>query len=253
MTPLAARLFRTGNTDLRRFLAQSQFIEATALTEMADEMMLADVAAGCNVYSEFAKLPAPKTAIEFLSRGVRIALLCQQIGDDIQYLGMLDGPTAIHSFKSGFRLNTNENFHVEWMVPVDEVVHQSPEMDAKDQRLLTAKGMNFILEKMLCIINQPGLVERTARPTDKRVIREARRIGETVPERWHQCRIRPGTHNSGGSKTGTSADPVMPLHYVRTHFKPSIGKWVEGFWRGDITLGLHLKWYSPQPPRRIAA
>jgi len=257
MTPFAARLYKTAPVELRRLLAQSQFFEVSAIVEMADEMIKADVAAGCDFYSEFAVLPAKKTVVEFLSCGARIALLCEQFGDEIQYIGVLDGPAAVHQFKSGFRLKTNENLFVEWLVSADEAVRLSSELDPKDERLLTAKGMNFILEKMLCIINQPRLVERAERPTDKRILREARHSDDPAPAIWHQCRIRPGAHHGPVTKAASAGDPVMPLHYVRTHFKPSLGKWIEGFWRGDIALGLHLKWYSPRPPaqneRRIAA
>jgi len=59
----------------------------------------------------------------------------------------------------------------------------------------------FIVEKMLCIINQQGLVEQRARDTDKRVLRLAGSASTGTPQpKWHECLIRPGTHGSVGEK-----------------------------------------------------
>ncbi len=58
MTPLAAKLFRTGDEDTQRRLAAAQFFECTALTPLALEMRKADEAE--SGFSISAQLPAPK-------------------------------------------------------------------------------------------------------------------------------------------------------------------------------------------------
>lgn len=103
--------------------------------------------------------------------------------------------------------------------------------------------MNGLLEKMLCMINQPGLIDRHAEPTDKRVLREAAKHEQTkgAPAMWARCNIRPGQH---GEALDVGDGAERKLHYVRKYFKPSIGKWVDGYWRGNADLGVHLKWYK---------
>ena len=109
----------------------------------------------------------------------------------------------------------------------------------------------LLVEKFLCMINQPGLVDQRARDTDKRVIRLAAQRGVEAPEsKWHQCHIRPGVH--GSSPKGSNPEHrERQLHYVRKHLKPSLGpdRWIEGHWRGNVDLGIHLKSYVGHPPK----
>jgi hypothetical protein len=262
---MAARLYRTVPADerVKEFLRQSQFLEVTALVTMAEEMGTADLEARQDAYSDMAQLPAPHCVLEFVKDGVRIALLCNQTqtGGNIEYLCVVPGKTEpAPIFRGGFTPGTPGTLGGEWIdYDGSERGHRSAYtgahadiLEASDERFSLIMRMNISLEKFLCIINQPGLVDRRERDADKRVVREALKSGQSVPDKWHVCVIRPGQHTKAG-ETKNPGEPVMPLHYVRKYFKPSLGKWVDGFWRGDIALGLHLKWYSPQPPQGGAA
>ncbi len=259
MTPMAARLFRTGGEVVKSALAVSQFLEVTALNHMAAEMVDADIAAGCTVFSEFAQLPAPVTTIEYVMQGTRIMLLCDEHADAVRYVAFYEEDGVPRpKLMGGFRPGTSDHLPGEWLEPAYAAGPNPPTiMSATDPRMVVMTSITSALEKYLCIINQPGLIEHRERTTDKRVLKEAKKIGKRAPVTWHECRIRVGCHSGTATATSPADEPVMPLHYVRKYFKPSVQKWVDGYWRGDIALGLHLKWYSPRPPQlngeRIAA
>ncbi|CAN7508571.1 hypothetical protein [Mesorhizobium sp. LjRoot246] len=255
MTPLAARLYRRGDSTIRSILGMCQFVEISAILDMAQEMGRADVDAGCDIYSELAQLPAPLTAVEYCFEGTRSTLLCEQHGNEIHYSAFyeIEGSEnpADFRFTTGFVLGTPMNTPITWANFEGEPGYETPNarMPEGDLRQRTARSTSLLLEKALCILNQPGLVERLPRPTDKRVIRESAKDRLSAPPtQWFQCKIRHGLHGTAGDQPGADTSP-RPLHYVRKHFKPSVQKWIEGYWRGDIELGVHLKWYSPQPSR----
>jgi hypothetical protein len=243
MTPLAAKLFRGGDEEMQRDLARYQFFECSSLFTMAREMIVADVESGGATYSGMAQLPAPDTAIEFMWGEKRMLALCEQTDDVITYrLHTAWGSDGELLYQGGFRLGTSDNFGSEWnsesgfrlAAPAGKTVEQ-----IHTEQVL---GTNSLLEKMLCMINQPDLVERRAQETDKRVTRTALARRHEGPAKWHECRIRPGIHGSGASSDGDVRQ--HQLHYVRKHFKPSLDRWVDGYWRGNADLGIHLKWYS---------
>jgi hypothetical protein len=253
MTPLASRLFReTDNPAIRSALASAQFFECSALFEMAREMVTADLDTGCLAYSEFAQLPAPITVIEFPLGDSRLAFICLDEKGAIGYTAFSEWRGNVqYWFECGFRPGTGENQASSWNEDVARWWAASSGLTVEKFAPKQATGMNALLEKLLCMINQPGLVERRQRPIDKRVQRLAAKAPECVspPAIWHECRIRAGQH--GGANTNSlPEEAARPLHYVRKHFKPSVNKWIEGYWRGDIALGLHLKWYSPQVPEK---
>jgi hypothetical protein len=112
-----------------------------------------------------------------------------------------------------------------------------------------------LVEKFLCIINQSGLTDLRARDNDKRVMRLAAEHGIEAPQlKWHQCHIRPGVHGAGA--TGTKPEHrEHQLHYVRKHLKTSLGpdRWIDGYWRGNADLGIHLKSYIGHAPKEVGA
>lgn len=233
MTPLAARLFRTGDEDTQRRLAAAQFFECTALTPLALEMRKADHAE--SGFSSSAQLPAPKTLIEIMLRGRRIAFFCQEHPEQ--------GHVAVHAISD----EGDSGIHIAWRATftpgsndfsIDETSSTS-----KAREDAAVIGLIFV-EKFLCIINQPGLVERRARDTDKRILRQARaRAYEPAFPRWHECHIRPGVHGPESEIGGNNRE--HQLHYVRKHRKPSLGpdRWIDGYWRGNADLGIHFKKY----------
>lgn len=232
MTPLAAKLFRTADEDTQRRLASAQFFECTALTPLALEMRKADDAE--SGFSSNAQLPAPKTLIEILLKGERVAFFCQQHEE---------GHVSVHALAE----QNDGHIHVSWratftpgsgQISIDDVGTVSPDREAA-----ATIGLIFV-EKFLCIINQPGLVERRARDTDKRVMREAKaRSVEQPAPKWHECYIRPGVH--GSENDGGESHREHKLHYVRKHRKPSLGpdRWIDGYWRGNADLGIYHKYY----------
>lgn len=239
MTPLASRLFRSGDEATQRQLAAAQFFECTALTPMALEMRKAD--SSDSGFSTNARLPAPKTLIEAMIRGKRIAFFCQQ---------MDQGNVSVHSIAE----DGNGKAHVAWeatfMPGTDEFSYGNETSPSEARQASTFAGLTLI-EKFLCIINQPGLVDLRGNDTDKRVMREAKTKGiKPPPARWHQCHIRPGVHGAGTDGVGSHRE--HPLHYVRKHMKPSLGpdRWIDGYWRGNADLGIHLKSYVAHPPKR---
>lgn len=238
MTPLAARLFRTGDEDTQRRLAAAQFFECTALTPLALEMRKADDPE--SGFSSSAQLPAPKTLIEIMLKGKRVAFFCQEHPDQ--------GHVAVHAISG----SANDGINVAWRATftpgsnecsIDEAYSTS-----KEKEDAAVVGLIFV-EKFLCIINQPGLIERRARDTDKRILREATsRDYELASPKWHECHIRPGVHGSESEGGGNHRE--HQLHYVRKHRKPSLGpdRWIDGYWRGNADLGIHFKDYIVHTP-----
>lgn len=244
MTPLAAKMFRLGHEPTQKELAAAQFFECTALTSMALEMRRSDPPE--SGYSENARLPAPRTLLEALIQGRRVAFACQEHDDgsgkiSINSIAEQDNGNIVIAWQAAFKPGTHEHTFIEDERPVG---------DRQDSILI---GL-FLVEKYLCIINQPGLVEHRERDTDKRVIREAAKANvKTPPAKWHECRIRPGVH--GVSSDNVKEHRERQLHYVRKHLKPSLGpdRWIDGYWRGNADLGIHLKWYDTRSlaaPRR---
>lgn len=241
MTPAAAQLFRNGTDDLRRQLAQCQFFECTALMPLAMEMGQAEQDLSA-IYSEMAHLPSPFTVLEVMGPKGRHVLICHQDGADITigiFIPTAKGP--VYRAKTGFTIGTNRTAATEWQVYPGEDAPEGGRID--DERDRAASWFANVVEKLLCIINQPGLVGSSSRPTDKRILREAAKSSalQSVPTIWHEYRIRPG-HHGEASKTGDGAP--RQLHYVRKHWKPSVSKWIDGYWRGNADLGVHLKWYE---------
>ena len=238
MTPLAARLFRTSDEDTQRRLAAAQFFECTALTPLALEMRKADDAE--SGFSSSAQLPAPKTLIEIMLRGKRLAFFCQQHPEQRH--------VAVHAISD----EGDRGIHIGWratFTPGSGEVSIDEEYTTSREREHAAYiGLVFI-EKFLCIINQPGLVERRSRDTDKRILREVKaRDYEPASPKWHECHIRPGVHGSEGEGGGNHRE--HQLHYVRKHRKPSLGpdRWIDGYWRGNADLGIHFKHYVVHAP-----
>jgi hypothetical protein len=138
-------------------------------------------------------------------------------------------------------------------VPGSDEITFGEETLPSDDKLIGIHAGLVLVEKFLCIINQPGLIDQRARDTDKRVMRLATERGiEAPPSKWHQCHIRPGVH--GTSVTGTTPEHrEHQLHYVRKHLKPSLGpdRWIDGYWRGNADPGIHLKSYIGHPPKDV--
>lgn len=239
MTPLAARLFRQGNGGDQRVLAGCQFFECTALTSMALEMQRDDIEA--RAFSANARLPASWTFIEAMIRGQRIGFICQEgdLGDRVIVTCIADQGGVISGAWSGAFFPGSEEF-----------LRFGGENLTDKKRDSIFVGL-MLVEKYLCIINQPGLVGQRDHNTDKRVLRLASSTGlEAPPLRWHECHIRPGLH--GTEAVGAKSEHrERQLHYVRKHLKPSLGpdRWIDGYWRGNADLGLHLKHYVAHPGR----
>lgn len=237
MTPMAAQLFRHGEPIWRTLLPHTQFFECTAIAELALEMAAAE---GEAPFSEFAVLPATSTVLELHHPDAgRVMMLALQEGDIVHtscFIQDARGAPALY-FRSGFKPGTFETLPTGWRKS-DAGTALGPQQES------LARGLNAVVEKLLCILNQPGLIEHKMRPTDKRVLRELDRTAAKDRSHWHECRIRAGAHRHT-DESSEAAEPVMPLHYVRKYLRRSAKRWVDGYWRGDIALGTHLKWYSP--------
>jgi hypothetical protein len=243
MTPLATQLFRHGDQKEQELLARCQFFECTKLVDMANEMAKADVELGGSEFSLSAQLPAPFTAIEALLPSGRFLVICEQHENTIGYAFWMPGePKPLCRFISGFTLGTDENAEIQWFTYGREPRYTT----LPQQQRQMVQGFNLSIEKMLLMISQTGLVNRVERPSDKRVQRIAKTLpGKPDVSKFFECRIRPGQHGDATGESGVE----MPLHYVRKHQRPSSGKWIDGYWRGNADLGLHLKWYSPAAPK----
>lgn len=240
MTPLAAKMFRLGHVPTQRQLAASQFFECTALISMAIEMRRSDPPE--SGFSENARLPAPRTLLEAFIKDRRVAFALQEREED--------GQVSVNSLVE----RDDGLIEIAWQAAFVPGTHRFTLNDAskptgeKQDAILI--GL-FLVEKLLCIINQPGLLDLRARDTDKRVMRQAaaQRIEPPKPQ-WHECYIRPGIHGpTAGSRDEQSE---RQLHYVRKHLKPSLGpdRWIDGYWRGNADLGIYLKHYVVKPRTR---
>jgi hypothetical protein len=239
MTPLAARLFRQGDEGTQRMLAGAQFLECSALTSMALDMRWAD---GLETgFSSNARLPAPQTFIEAMMRGKRVGFYCQE--------SAANGRVSVASIAEQGNGTIASAWQAAFVPGADEVTFPGNVVPTGEKFDSIIVGL-FLVEKFLCIINQTGLVEQRPRDTDKRIVRAAatQRIESPKP-RWHECHIRPGVHGNGEAGVG-SQHREHQLHYVRKHLKPSLGpdRWIDGYWRGNADLGLHLKHYVGHAP-----
>ncbi len=245
MTPLAAKLFRIGSDQTQRELAASQFLECSALAAMALEMRRADPPG--SGFSPNAFLPAPRTFIELAVRGRRVAFACQE--------SEIDGRNSVVVNSMGEQ--KDGRITVAWQAAftpgLDKLMIGDGTLPNAHKHEAIYAGL-FLVEKLLCIINQPGLADLRTRDTDKRVMRLAvQRSVEAPRAKWHECFIQPGVHGT----IGTSAKPKLrehQLHYVRKHLKPSLGpdRWIDGHWRGNADLGIYLKTYVGRGPNADA-
>jgi len=254
MTPAAAFTFQhTDSDEVRSLLASAQFFECSALTTMAREMVLADVRAGCHEFSLMAQLPAPVTVIEFMKDGARVMVIAKQRENHIRWsLFVRDHGGVYWVTTAGFHLGSTLNDASYWD---QEYLMEACARSGRDQLEYSStntKATNGELEKILCIINQPGLVDQRERPAHKKVMRLGDKLHLTpkIAQTWRECRIRPGEH---GKPAEVSAGAPRQLHYVRKHWKPSVGKWIDGYWRGNADLGVHLKWYNTSDLARSTA
>lgn len=242
MTPLAAKLFRMGDDQTQRELAASQFLECSALTSMALEMRRADPPG--SGFSANACLPAPSTFIEMAIRGRRVAFACREA--EVDGVG---GTVVVNSIGEQKDGRISITWQAAFTPGLDKLMIGDDTLPNAHKHEAIYAGL-FLVEKLLCIINQPGLANLRARDTDKRVMRLAAQRNVEAPRPiWHECYIRPGVHGTGN--TGTSLEHrEHQLHYVRKHLKPSLGpnRWIDGHWRGNADLGIHLKSYIGLPP-----
>lgn len=236
MTPLAARAYRdTTDQAYKDWLCQFQWFDCENILQMAFNAAEANRQIGCMSIAEELQLPAPSTWLEFKQQGYTIGCICEERGNSIHVgiIGNIDG-----------EYKTLTNFH---MVRGTDVIKTNH--DGMRSIIYSA-----LVENLLLIIMQPNLVERIKRNTDKRIVRDIRsrnggQIGDFL--HWSKCIIRSGVHKRVGDCDNSGVE--KPLHYVRKFFKPSIGKWIDGYWRGNADIGIHLKWYSIQPNAELIA
>ena len=244
VTPLAARIFRLGDEATQRALAGSQFLECTALTSMALEMRRADTLA--TGFSANARLPAPHTFIEALMKGRRVGFGCHE--------RETDGRVSVNCITQHQDGRIASAWRAAFVPGSDQITFDGDTIPPEAKVDSIVVGL-FLVEKFLCIVNQAGLVELRPRDTDKRVVRlaAARRM-ETPQPKWHECHIKPGVHGVGAA-AARAEHREHQLHYVRKHLKPSLGpdRWIDGYWRGNADLGIHLKTYVGHAPKEIDA
>ncbi|WP_147448217.1 hypothetical protein [Mesorhizobium sp. YM1C-6-2] len=243
MTPLAAKIFRMGDESTQRALTASQFLECSALTSMALEMRGADPSD--SGFSANAQLPAPRTFIEAIIRGKRIAFACQE--------REVDGRVSVNCIAEQDEGRIAIAWQAAFVPGSDEIVLGDETIPSESKTGSAFAGL-VLVEKFLCIINQSGLADLRPHDTDKRVMRLAAERGLEPPQlKWYQCHIRPGVHGTGVSNAKVEHREHQ-LHYVRKHLKPSLGpdRWIDGYWRGNADLGIHLKSYIGHPSKHVA-
>jgi hypothetical protein len=214
--------------------------ECSALTAMALEMRRADPSD--SGFSANARLAAPRTFIEASIRSRRVAFACQE--------READGRITVNSIFEQDDGRITVAWQAAFLPGSDEITFGDRTIPPDDKFARIYAGL-ILVETFLCIINQPGLTDLRAHDTDKRAIRlaAARRIEAPQPK-WHQCHIRPGVH--GAAAPGPKPEHrEHQLHYVRKHLKPSLGpdRWIDGHWRGNADLGIHLKSYIGHAPK----
>lgn len=253
MTPAASRqirdLLRAGHEVAARNILAHQFFECSEIYDLAHHAAVSNENEGCLTWSPLARLPADLSWFEFVhevdGRSVRRYYGCKNIAGGIEVFtgGFYPGqqPISIGILRVSFEDNT-----------VAVQIFEDERLDDKEYRrledLLAAES--FIIEQILCMLNQPGLIDRDQNDGDNRIRRAARtKRWKEASVTWSKLRISPGMHKRPVGRSDNSAfEPIMPLHYVRKHFKPSIKKWVDGYWRGDASVGTHLKTYEVKRP-----
>ena len=194
-------------------------------------------------FSSSAQLPAPKTLIEIMLKGKRVAFFCQENPEE--------GHIAVHAISDEGERGIHNPWRATFTPGSHDISIEATSSSSKASEDAAVVGLIFI-EKFLCIINQPGLVERRTRDTDKRILRESKaRDYDPAPPKWHECHIRPGVHGPESESGGNNRE--HQLHYVRKHRKPSLGpdRWIDGYWRGNADLGIHFKNYVVHAPQQV--
>lgn len=247
MTPLASQIFRDRSLEIASYLENAVFFECTNLVPMAFHM--ADTDNLKSVPLEGARRPAwGNTWIEFVHMGFRVAgWFVKKPGSDLWHVTCLAdtelGPHIIGMTSVG-RHKTPSGFFTGTMIV------RTVQTRTRDQESHARSWCIGITETCIAhvqMINQPRLLEYRRHKTDRKILP---RIPEEHRDRmvtWRECVIRPGAHGVvtiGGVKTGRH----MPLHFVRRHYRPKMGIWIESYWRGDPALGIVHKIYAPLPP-----
>lgn len=260
MTPLAARFYRVSAQADKDWLCQHQFFECTALADMASHMIMVDSAyMVMHQATELGKewsLPFPFNETYFPP--AQLAWI-EWLGNKDVRLGL-----SVATTESGFTIEVVQTTKVGPLQMANIVydratdkfklisIHDAIKQQSEGHSLFIQFGVYTNLAFHFChLMNQPRLIDRVKRPTDKRILRDRpapERIGSLVT--WMECKIHPGTHYTPKDH-GDGRLAERPLHYVRRFYKPTKGIWIDGYWRGNADIGVVLKTYSPQPPKRI--
>lgn len=231
MTPLASHMFMAADDPVRKDLLESQFFECSPLLPLALEMREADL--DMKGFSPDIQLPAPRTFIELSMDGRRRAFLCAPHTD-----GSISAQSLVSDKDEIARRIWRGRF---WPGSQRFALSDGAQMS---HELRAGIILDLLLiEKMLLLLYQPGLVERLLEDADKGVIQVAHSMGWRRPILWHVCQLKPGRHGIW-SHSETEYSRERPLHYVRRHFNRSIGKNVEGYWRGNADLPVAFERYK---------
>lgn len=231
MTPLAAQIYRRAtDQETKDLLCQFQWFDCQALVPLALHASESNFSIRATEFPKNLKLPAPLTWLEFVIEGFRTAaVLEERKNNECIKLSFYSGP----DFKP--------YQEIDWFI-----------LNGKGIRSVVADNaelFSMFVEELLQIIMQPNLVTQVKHQGDKRIIREVKTRNGSIGKllHWSQCKLRGGTirqiHHSD------QAGPEKPLHYVRKYYRPSRDEWIDGHWKGNPDIGIHLKWYTPCIPK----
>lgn len=98
----------------------------------------------------------------------------------------------------------------------------------------------------LALINTPGVIGLHTRPAHKGRARKLRSLGVgSFPlHAWHELTIGGATKDRMGHEVESHVSDRMPLHFVRSHLKPSLGIRVPAHWRGNAAYGIKRTRYK---------
>lgn len=108
------------------------------------------------------------------------------------------------------------------------------------------KSLPVMIRIVLSLINNPGVVGLKVHPAHKGRIKRLSGlgVGKFPLHAWHELTIGGPTRDRGGQEVESQQADRMPLHFVRAHWKPSLGRFIPAHWRGNAAYGIKRTRYK---------
>lgn len=200
----------------------------------------------------FAFLPAPATWIEFTTEGHHKTAFLVSGETDFAFNSVVQiiaapergYPGAYKVFKidlGGLPKSPLFWNHTHWR---DRIAEQAGKDTAEVAGIASSNRLHLLW--LLAAINQPQITNLKVHPPHKGRAKKLTGLGfGKFPLRaWNEIVVGRPTRDMGGQEVQNQVADKRPLHFVRSHLKPSIGVRVPAHWRGNAAYGIKLTRYK---------